>query len=152
MELMKWAAPARRDLWDAFEDMRSEIERGFGSLTGPEVAGLLDRTTSPAIDVVETQGEYLVIADLPGVDRKEIELSVTGSLLSIKGEKREEKGSERRRIFRKETWAGSFHRTIDLPAAMDPSKIEAELKDGVLTVRISKREEAKTKQIVVTAK
>jgi HSP20 family protein len=150
MDLTKWQRPAPVDLWDAFEGLRGDMDRALEVFRTPDVAGLLDRTSAPAVDVIETAAEYLVIADLPGVDKRDLELSVAGSLLSIKGDKREEREVEKRKFFRKETWAGSFRRTIDLPAQIDSGSIRAELKDGVLTVRIAKSEEAKTKLIDIS--
>ena len=150
MDLAKWGAPATRDLWEAFDGLRGDMDRALDFFSLPDAAGLLDRTTAPAVDIVETEEEYLVVADLPGVDKRDLEVSVTGSLLAIKGVKKAEGNSDKRKVFRKETWVGSFSRTIDLPAEIDPGKIKAELKDGVLALRIAKREEAKTKLIAVT--
>jgi HSP20 family protein len=149
MDLVKWESPAPKDIWDAFDGLRGELDRALDPFRSPDAAGLLDRTTAPAVDVIETEDEYLVMADLPGVDKKDLEVSVTGSLLSIKGDKRAERDADKKRIFRKETWVGSFSRTIDLPAQIDSGRIGAELKDGVLTVHIAKREEAKTKLISI---
>lgn len=149
MELVPWNKNVPHDLWDAFDDLRSEMERSFGGFRFPDATGLLDRTGSPAIDVIETSDDIVVTADLPGVRKEDLELNLAGTLLTIKGSKRSEQNSEKRRIFRRETWAGSFARTIDLPANIDNEKVDAELKDGVLSVRISKREEAKTKAISV---
>jgi len=150
MDLVKWDNPAPKDLWEAFDGLRGELDRALDPFRIPSAAGLLDRTTAPAVDVLETKDEYVVMADLPGVDKRDLEVSVTGSLLSIRGDKKGERDSEKRKIFRKETWVGSFSRTIDLPAQIDTGKITAELKDGVLAVRIAKREEAKTKLIAIT--
>lgn len=152
MDLVKWERPAPLDLWDAFTGLRGDMDRALDLFRVPDVAGLLDRTTAPAIDVIESEDEYLVLADLPGVDKRDLEVSVTGSLLTIKGEKKGERDSDKRKVFRKETWFGAFSRTIDLPAQIDSGKIGAELKDGVLTLRIAKREEAKTKLIPVAVK
>lgn len=149
MDLAKWGAPATRDLWEAFDGLRGDMDRALDFFSLPDAAGLLDRTTAPAVDIVETEEEYLVVADLPGVDKRDLEVSVTGSLLAIKGVKKAEGNSGKRKVFRKETWVGSFSRTIDLPAEIDPGKIKAELKDGVLALRIAKREEAKTRLIAV---
>lgn len=149
MDLTRWGAPATRDLWEAFDGLRGDMDRALDFFSLPDAAGLFDKTTAPAVDVVETDEEYLVVADLPGVDKRDLEVSVTGSLLAIKGVKKSEGNSEKRKVFRKETWVGSFSRTIDLPAEIDPGKIKAELKDGVLALRIAKREEAKTKLITV---
>lgn len=149
MELVPWKRNVPNDLWDAFDDLRSEMERSFGSFRFPDATGLLDRAGSPAIDIIETNDELLVLADLPGVRKDDLELNLAGTLLTIKGSKKSEQNSDKRRIFRKETWAGSFARTIELPANIDNEKVEADLKDGVLSVRISKREEAKAKSIPV---
>jgi HSP20 family protein len=152
MDLVKWEGRTPRDLWDAVDGLRSEVDRAMDLFKLPDASGLLDRTTAPAVDVVETDEDFLVVADLPGVKKEDLELSVAGTLLSIKGDKRAEAQEEKRRVFRKETWVGSFNRTIDLPSEIDPDKIRAELKDGVLTVRVAKREEAKTKAIAVSVK
>jgi len=125
------------------------MDRALDLFRSPDAAGLLDRVSAPAVDLIEGDEAYIVIADLPGVDKKDLELTVTGSLLAIKGDKKGEQESDRRKFFRKETWIGSFKRTINLPAVIDAAKVSAELKDGVLTVRIAKKEEAKTKLISV---
>jgi len=151
MDLMKWERPAPIDLWEAFDSMRGEMDRALDIFRVPDSAGLLDRSAAPAVDVVETEDEYVVTADLPGVDKGDLEVSVTGSLLSIKGEKKAERENDKRKVFRKETWKGTFGRTIDLPAQIDAGKISASLRDGVLEVRIAKREEARTKMIAVSA-
>jgi HSP20 family protein len=149
MDLMKWERPAPIDLWEAFDSLRGDMDRALDLFRVPDAAGLLDRATAPAVDVVETEDEYVVTADLPGVDKRDLEVSVAGSLLSIKGEKKAERESEKRKVFRKETWKGSFGRTIDLPAQVDAGNISASLRDGVLEVRIAKREEARTRTISV---
>ncbi|HTX72417.1 MAG TPA: Hsp20/alpha crystallin family protein [Rectinemataceae bacterium] len=151
MDLTPWTNPAPKDLWDAFDSLRGEMDRALDVFRTPDAAGLLDRSTAPAVDVIETDDEYLVVADLPGVDKRDLEVTVTGSLLAIKGDKRGERESEKRKIFRKETWIGSFKRTIDLPQQVDTGTIRAELRDGVLTVYLAKREEAKTRLITVQA-
>lgn len=149
MDLTKWERPAPMDLWEAFEGLRGEMDRALELFRAPDAAGLFDRTTAPAVDVVETEDEYVVYADLPGVEKGDLELSVSGSLVSIKGEKKAERESEKGKVFRKETWKGSFSRTINLPAQANPDKVSAELKDGVLVVRVAKREEAKARLISV---
>jgi len=132
------------------------MDRALDLYRVPDIDGLLDRSTAsaaaPAMDIIETNDGYIVRADLPGVAKDDLEVAVKGSLLSIKGDKREEKGQEKRKFFRKETWVGSFQRTIDLPTAIDTGTVTAELKDGVLTVRIAKREEAKTRFVSVSVK
>jgi HSP20 family protein len=102
------------------------------------------------VDLVETDDEIIVKADLPGVQKNDLELTVTDSLLTIKGEKRAEANGEKQKIFRKETWVGSFGRTIELPSLIDTQKVRAELKDGVLTIEIPKKEEAKARLVKVS--
>jgi HSP20 family protein len=140
------------ELWGAFDSLRGEMDRALGLFALPAASGLLDRASVPAVDVVERDDDYLVIVDLPGVKKNDLELSIQGTLLSIKGDKKAEKEPERRGFFRKETWTGGFARTIDLPARIDPDSVSAELKDGVLAVRVAKREEAKRKAIAVAVR
>ena len=145
------------DLWDAFDDLREELERSFGAFTGPGigvpgVAGLLDWQTGPAVDVIEGDEEILVLADVPGVSKQDLELSVTGNLLTLKGEKKPEEGPKGKKTVRKETWAGSFSRTLNLPNTVNPDKVEALIKDGILRVRIAKREEARKKTVQISVK
>jgi len=140
------------DLWDAFDELRGELERSFGNLELPAVPGLLDWQTGPLIDVVEADDEVLVLVDVPGVRKQDLELSVTGSLLSIKGDKKQAEEGRGRRTVRRETWAGSFSRTLSLPDTVNPEKVEALLKDGILRVRIAKREEARKKTVQISVK
>jgi HSP20 family protein len=146
------ASPAALDLWDAFDDLRREFERSLDGVELPDVSGLLDWSTGPAIDLVEGDDEVLLLADLPGVNKKDFELSVQGNLLTIKGEKRREEPTKSRKVVRSETWTGSFSRTLSLPASVDPEKIEAQLRDGILRVRIAKRDESKRRTVQISVK
>jgi HSP20 family protein len=129
------------------ERMRRELSRLFADEA--ENTGLFDRSAeAPAVDMVEQTDGFVIYVDLPGVDKKDLELNVENNVLSLKGEKKEVKDS--RLFFRKESWTGTFRRTIGLPQAADPEKVKAELKDGVLTVAIAKREELKPRQIAVS--
>jgi len=152
MSIIELEGPAPRDLWEAFDGLRGDMDRALDFLTVPDVAGLLDRPTAPAVDIIERDEEYIVVADVPGVDKKDIDVSVNGSLLTIKGTKRIEDERKNRKTFRKETWGGGFSRTIDLPDRIDTEKVTAELKDGVLNVRVAKCEAAKTKFVPVAVK
>jgi HSP20 family protein len=140
------------NVFNALERFESEMGRMLDSFAVSDSSGLFDRAITPAIDVMETQDELLVVADIPGVEKKDIELSLTGNVLSLKGEKREEKDPAAGKLFRKETWSGSFRRTLALPDSVDAEKVSAELKDGVLTIRIRKKEALKPKLIAVDAK
>lgn len=132
---------------DEFDRLQRELMSLFDF--GREHAGLYDRAVTPAVDMVEYTDAYEVLVDLPGVDKKDLELSVENNVLTLKGEKKGPK--EGKGFFRRETWAGSFRRTIALPPAADPEKVSARIEDGVLVVRIGKREELKPRQITVNA-
>ena len=104
------------------------------------------------MDVAETDDAVIVKAEVPGVDPKDIEVTLTGGVLTIKGEKREEKEEKGKRTHRIERAYGAFSRSIDLPEGVDPDNITAECKDGVLTVTLPKKPEAKARQIKVEVK
>lgn len=145
-------SPAALDLWDAFDDLRREFESSFGGLELPGVSGLLDWPTGPAIDLVEGDDEILVLADLPGVQKDKLELTIQGNLLTIKGEKKLEEPTKSRKVVRTETWIGSFSRTVNLPDSINPEKVEALFRDGVLRIRIAKREESKRRTVQISVK
>jgi len=133
---------------DELDRLQRQLGRFFDF--GFENSGLFDRSMAPAVDFVENGEGYTLYFDLPGVDKKDLELTVENNVLTVKGDKKEPK--ENGRFFRKETWAGSFRRTVSLPPAADPEKVRAELLDGVLTVTIGKREELKPRQIAVAVR
>jgi len=145
-------SPAALDLWDAFDDLRRDFERSLGGLELPSVSGLLDWPTGPAIDLVEGDDEFLVLADLPGVRKEDLELSIQGNLLTIRGDKKLAEPTTSRKVVRTETWVGSFSRTINLPDTVNPEKVEALFRDGVLRVRIAKREESKRRTVQISLK
>ncbi len=125
-----------------------ELSRLFN--LGWENSGLYDQAMSPAVDLVEHDDAYVLTADLPGVQKKDLEVSVENNVLTLKGEKNIERDSKKEvKFFRRETWAGTFHRTVSLPAAADPANVEAKLEDGLLRITIGKREELKPRQITI---
>ena len=103
----------------------------------------------PRVDLAETENEVCVKAELPGVDPKEVEVKVEGNLLTLQGEKKQEKEEKRKDYQYVERQYGSFQRTIQLPSSIDPEKVDASFKDGGLTVTIAKRADAKPKKITV---
>ncbi len=105
----------------------------------------------PALDVSETDDAVVVRAELPGVDPKQIQVSVHGDLLELRGEKKQEQELEEKGYYRVERSYGSFSRSLKLPAKVDAQNVEAEAKDGVLTLTLPKRAEAKPRRIKVKA-
>jgi HSP20 family protein len=105
----------------------------------------------PKVDVAETKDAITVKAEVPGVEQKDIAISLQDSVLTIKGEKEEEKEEKDKRYHRVERTYGAFARVMRLPAAVDASKAVASFKDGVLTVTLPKAAEAKGTTIPVKA-
>lgn len=106
-------------------------------------------TWSPSCDIYETDNEIIVKAELPDVKRENIKVSVENNVLTIRGERKFEEETKKENYHRVERSYGEFLRTFTLPSFVDPNKINAEYKDGVLCVKITKREEAKPKQVEV---
>jgi len=148
MDLIQWRDGVA-DPFRGFEDLQAEINKLFDLSRSPEPRGIFERTFSPALDVVENAESYGVMCDLPGLDIKDVEISLAGNVLTIKGEKRKEAKGEGQSIYREEVRSGRFQRTLQLPAPVEPDKIEAVLKDGVLKIILPKREEHKARQISV---
>ena len=100
---------------------------------------------NPKMDLEETEKEYRITAELPGMEEKDVEILLTGNSLTLKGEKKEEKEEKGKSFYHVERSYGSFHRTVPLPEGIDLKKVDADFKNGVLTVKLPKTVEAKTK-------
>ncbi len=142
MTLVTWS-PLRE-----FEDLFSRYSPMFGR----SVATAAGNDTGaaewrPAADVSETNAEYLIKAELPAVERKDVAVTVQEGVLTIRGERRYERRDESERQHRVESFYGSFARSFSLPPDADATRITAESRDGVLTVRIPKAEAAKPRAI-----
>jgi HSP20 family protein len=146
MAILRW----RNDVWRPAEELR-RLQNDINELFDlPEVfpgRGIFDRTTSPALDMLESENGYVVYCDLPGMDEKSLELSVASNVLTIKGERKSPEIGKDSKVYRDETWQGVFQRTLAMPSPVDSDNIEAELKNGVLRIFVPKREEDKPKQI-----
>jgi len=104
-------------------------------------------TWSPAVDIFETEGEIVVKAELPGMERKDITLNLEKNVLTLKGERRFEKETKEDNYHRIERSYGTFSRAFSIPATVDEEKIRADYKDGVLKIVLPKKEQSKPKQI-----
>ena len=130
MDLMRWSP--LRDLDELFNRHGRSIESAFPAMLGEGVRW------RPAANIVEDDGEYTIRADLPEVSKEDIAITVESGVLTISGERRNEKRSESEKEHRRETFYGSFTRSFSLPDGTDESGISAESKDGVLVVHIPK--------------
>ena len=106
----------------------------------------------PAVDVTETDKAYEIVAELPGMDEKNVEVKVADDILTIKGEKQEEKEERRKDYYLSERSFGSFQRAFQVPAGVDTDKIEANFKNGVLIVTLPKSAEAQKAEKKITVK
>jgi HSP20 family protein len=134
-----------------FSDLSTEIERLFES----PFAGLAYPTRllsgwTPVLDVHEDKDSFIVKAELPGMKKEDIEVSLNDGMLSISGERKGETKSEGAEVYRSERFFGRFQRNVAFPAAVAADKIQAAYKDGVLTVTLPKAEETKARKIDVS--
>ena len=144
--------------WNLFREMDNlrkemdELFRGIGS-SPLETAFLPGVGTQryPKINLSEDSDNYYLEALLPGIDEKDIDLSVTGNTLTLSGERQEEKAEEGRTWHRRERGSGKFLRTIELPSDINGKKVSAEYKNGLLTVTMAKAESAKPKKISIAS-
>ena len=107
------------------------------------------RPWSPAVDVIESENELILKADLPGVNQEEIDVQVERQTLTLRGERKFEKEQNADGYHRIERSYGSFVRSFTVPSTVDTEKVSAEYKSGVLTVRLPKKEAAKPRQVKV---
>ena len=140
--------------WSPFRQLNrlhDEINRLFESPFGAGLAPAAPFFEGwvPAIDVSEDKDNVFVRAELPGMKKEDIAVSVSGDMLNISGERKEESESKDAQSYRSERYFGHFERSIPLPVAIKADNIHASYKDGVLTVTCPKAEEAKRKQIEV---
>ncbi len=138
----------RREIDQLFDD----FTRGFTLEPFRMLEGLSRKTFRPVVDVTEADKSVKVTVELPGMDEKDIELSVKDGQLTIRGEKHEEKEEKKRGHYRMERSFGEFMRTVVLPVGVDTDKVTAEFKKGVLSVTIPRTREARTEARTIPIK
>lgn len=138
-----------------FDFIQTEIDRVFDRVNGFNVwtwpTALAERAFSPSMEVVETDGAVEITTELPGMDDKDVEISVAEGVLTIRGEKKFEKDEKKKNYRLVERSYGSFERAIALPAGVDASKIKATMTKGVLKIEFPKSGTAKAQQVKITA-
>jgi HSP20 family protein len=141
--------------WDPFrelEDMSDRLNRVFArpalrSTNGKENLTVAD--WMPTVDISESEGEYLIKAELPEVKKEDVKVTVENGVLTLQGERRQEKEEKGKKFHRVERSYGSFIRSFTLPESVDESMVKAEYKDGVLNLHLPKSERVKPKAIDV---
>jgi HSP20 family protein len=132
-------------------NLREEMEELFTRAFGEEGNLWPAERIVPSLDVAETDGALEVRMDIPGMEAKDIEIQVHGNLLTISGERKEEKEEKGKTYHRIERRTGSFSRSVTLPCPIKEEGIDAQYKNGTLTVKLPKTEEARAKKIAVKA-
>ncbi len=149
MAIVRWRP--YRELATLQDEMNRLIESFFGRefLGEPEPAAMM---WGPRVDIHETDDMYVVEAELPGLTKDDIKLSVHESTLTLEGEKKLEEEKKGRNWHRQERVYGKFQRSFTLPSAVDANKISATFKNGVLTIELPKSEAARPKEIPISIK
>jgi HSP20 family protein len=138
--------------WEPFRSypiLQDRVDRLFEDtfLAGDKDSALT--AWAPAVDVHETENELVVTADLPGISERDLDVRVENNMLTIRGERKQEKNVTEGDYLRVERAYGSFTRSFTLPNTVNTGAIKADYHDGVLTVKMPKREEAKPKQVKI---
>ncbi len=131
--------PKSSDIFDIIESFWRE----------PFNFSLFGEPQYPAVNISENDKEIKVKAEIPGIDPKDVELTIQNNTLVLKGEKKFEEEEKKDNFHRVECRYGSFYRTIPLPAEIDESKVSAKFKNGVLEIKLPKKEESKGKKIPI---
>jgi len=120
-------------IWDRFSRKSSTYERDW----------------NPSLDLMETEDSLVAEIEVPGINPDDIDISVTPDMLTVTGEKKQEPGEQEKNYHVMERAQGRFSRSITLPTAVNPERVEARYKDGILTITMGKRQTAKSKRIEV---
>ncbi|MCW5729644.1 MAG: Hsp20/alpha crystallin family protein [Alphaproteobacteria bacterium] len=149
--LLPFGDTRRGGLDDPFQAMQREMSNLFDRQFRDLMPAKFEGPLSPSIDFKETDKAYEVSAELPGVEEKDVELTLSNGILTLKGEKKQEKKEEKEGYHRMERYYGAFSRSFELPADVDVSKVSAEFDKGVLRVTLPKSPEksAETKKIAI---
>jgi HSP20 family protein len=160
-DLIPWKrekqVPVRREeenpLWAFRREMDRLFDDFFGAWGGRALAPFGEGwgAFSPQVDVAEMEDEIKVSAELPGLDNEDIDVSLSDDVLTISGEKKEEKEEKGKNYYRSERSYGAFRRDIPLPSQVDADKVDAVFQKGVLTITLPKTAEAKAKKVTVKA-
>ncbi|MEE8341097.1 MAG: Hsp20/alpha crystallin family protein [Candidatus Neomarinimicrobiota bacterium] len=144
MTLIKWN-PARHRMMSTFPEWNHFMNGFFNDSLEDNI--LTDWT--PALDIDENDDAFVVVADLPGLTKKDITINIKENLLTVSGERKIDKKDENKNYFRSERRYGSFKRSFQLTDQVIADKISASFKDGVLNITIPKAEEVKPKEIEI---
>ncbi len=143
MAIVRWE-PARE-----LSSLQNEMNRLFSTFFDAPTAGNggSARRWVPAMDLVETEEHFVLRADLPGVDEKDVTIELENNVLTLAGERRTEHEEKREGYYRVERATGSFSRALTLPEGIDPDAVQADFDNGVLEIRVPKPAQAKPRKV-----
>jgi HSP20 family protein len=139
----------RWDTYSGLSGLQEQVNRLFESGFSRRADHSALTSWAPAVDIFETENELVVKADLPEVDEKDIDVRVENNMLTVRGERKFEEKTEKENYLRVERTYGTFSRSFSLPNTVNHEAIQADYKNGVLTVTLPKRAESKPKQVKV---
>jgi len=143
MSLVKW------DPWREMEDLFDRYAKSFGALRPGTHEQIATGDWSPRVDIAETEGAFVIKAELPDVSKEDVKVTVDNGVMTLKGERKQEKEESGKKFHRVERYYGSFCRSFSLPESVDETKVKASFKDGLLTVELPKSGETKPRAIEV---
>ena len=153
MAMERWRPFGSVDRWEPFRNMseiQGEVNRLFDTFLGRSLpSSPATRSWLPAVDLHENKDDLVLTVEVPGVREKDVTVSMTGDLLSIKGERRMEDQSKDHQYRHVERVYGQFERLIQLPMAVQADKVKATYRDGVLQITLPKAEELKPREIKI---
>jgi len=141
--------------WDPFRQMENLFDQYNKTLSWPrwgDQENMAPGDWMPRVDISETESEFILKAEIPDVKKDEVKVTVDNGVLTITGERKQEKEEKGKKFHRVERYFGSFMRSFTLPDNVDEAKIEASFKDGMLNLRLPKTEKSKPKAIDVNIK
>lgn len=142
-DLIRWS-PA-----DDLFDIQDNINKVFGNYLSARGGQAKVIGWMPPVDITESENEFLIKADIPGMKKEDIKISLDENTLAISGERKEEKEEKGKNFVKKEKVFGSFMRSFALPHSVDAKGIKASYKEGVLSVNVPKSEESKPREIKI---
>lgn len=138
-------------LLDRFQKELNRLTNSDSETGGDDVSNVVTSAWRPAVDIKEEKDRFVILADLPGVDPKDIEITAENGTLTVRGERKLEKEEEREGFRRVERVRGTFYRRFSLPDSADTGSIKARGKDGVLEITLPKHEKVQPRKIEVQA-
>ena len=150
-DILPWKRNKDNHTKELRRDMESMYDRFFEPDFMPSTYLFGKGKWGPKLDISEGRKGITVKAEIPGIEAKDFDISIDGRLLNIRGEKKQEQTEKEETYYRVESSYGYFNRTIELPAEVDPDKVDASYKKGILKIKLRKTQSSETKRIKVTS-